>query len=165
MRSVACPRLSAAMCGFVQEESILRGVGYERSQLPQFLEEVAMTEEDWQRWVQQEVTQTVERLCTRQMDSRSPQDVFEEFLAGQRTVRPWYGVATDKRAIVESHPYGPLSDKQALPAHVTVRSLACPATSSWWHGCCCSEAPCGCASATLRCTRFGSHEHQVLISI
>eukprot|EP00892_Ulva_mutabilis_P012131 jgi/Ulvmu1/9290/UM050_0039.1 len=102
-----------------QEESILRGVGYERSQLPQFLEEVGMTKEGWQQWVQEEVTQTVSRLCTRHMDSRSPQDVFEDFIAGQRTVRPWFGVATDKRAIVESHEYGPLSDYQALPAHVT----------------------------------------------
>lgn len=79
-----------------------------------------MTEDAWRQWVREEVTGTVSRLCTRHMDSRSPQDVFEEFIAGQRTVRPWFGVATDQRAMVAAHEYGPLSDYQALPAHVTV---------------------------------------------
>lgn len=79
-----------------------------------------MTEDGWKHWVQEEISRTVSRLCTRHMDSRSPQDVFEEFIASQRTVRPWFGVATDKRAIVAAHEYGPLSDYQALPAYVTV---------------------------------------------
>lgn len=113
---------TSVLADAVQEDSILRGIGYERSQLPQFLEEVGMSEDAWREWVQQEVTRTVERLCTRDMDGRRPQDVFEDFLSGQRTVQPWYGVATDKRAIVEAHPFGPLSDKQTLPSYVTVRA-------------------------------------------
>jgi hypothetical protein len=118
----------------MQAARILRTHGRDISELDKFLEEVGLSEEDWNDWVRIEALKQVERFSTAPMDERSPRDMLEDLIATKRNVRPVEGPLYDLTELSKTHEHGPFSENYMLPAFVQVlffplpdriRKLAC----------------------------------------